>query len=78
MILALAMDRDLEFVLVLLDFSSAFDRIDHNILIKRLRDRYGIGGTAVNWLVSYLDDRDQRIVINGVLSKSFPLALGVP
>ena len=37
--LLLTIDRGLEVVLVLLDFSSAFDTIDHNILIKRLRVR---------------------------------------
>ncbi len=67
--LLLAIDKGLKVIFVLLDFSSAFDTIDHNNLIKRLRDRYDIGGTALNWFRSYLDDRDQRIVINDVLSK---------
>jgi len=36
-------------VLVLLDMSSAFDTIDHALLLDRLSTRYGVGGTALVW-----------------------------
>ncbi|XP_046575116.1 uncharacterized protein LOC124283131 [Haliotis rubra] len=39
--------------LVLLDLSSAFDTIDHNLL-DRLRHQYGIDGTALRWISSYI------------------------
>ena len=36
-------------LLVLLDLSAAFDTIDHGILIDRLKTRFGINGTALQW-----------------------------
>jgi len=36
-------------LLVLLDVSAAFDTIDHNILLNRLKNYVGISGTALSW-----------------------------
>ncbi len=43
-------------MLVLLDHSSAFDTIDHEILLNRLSTRCGIRGTALKWFHLYLKD----------------------
>jgi len=40
-----------------LDFSSAFDTIDHAILLSRLSDRFGLSGNALAWVESYLQNR---------------------
>ena len=58
-----AMDKKQGTILLLVDFSSAFDTIKHNILIRRLRLRYGFVGKALDWLTSYLKERTQRVVI---------------
>ena len=57
-------------LLVCLDFSSAFDTVDHDVLLKRLENNFGICGTALTWFQSYLKDRAQRIVIQGAITKS--------
>ena len=54
-----AMDKKQGTVLLFVDFSSAFDTINHNILIRRLRLRYGFVGKALDWLISYLKERTQ-------------------
>ena len=51
-------------ILVLLDFSAAFDTIDHTILLTRLRDRFGRTATCLAWSQMYLANRSQSIQIN--------------
>ncbi|XP_072022459.1 uncharacterized protein [Amphiura filiformis] len=73
-----ALDVRHEALLVLLDFSSAFDTIDHAILLKHLSSRYGITGTALDWFISYLDGRTQSVNISNDLLEKVPLKWGVP
>ena len=64
-------------ILLLLDLSAAFDTIDHNILLSRLQFHLGVCDVAVQWFRSYLSERKQSVLINGVNSKSMPLICGV-
>ena len=48
-------------VLALLDFSSAFDTIDHPILVHRLHTDFGFTDTVLQWFLSYLTDRTHYI-----------------
>ena len=73
-----AMDNRQGRSLVLLDFSAAFDTINHKILILRLRLRYGIVGKALGWLQSYLQNRTQRVVIRDASPNTKCLISGVP
>ena len=74
----LTIDCRQEAVLVLLDMSSAFDTTDHSLLLKRLRDRYGVGRTALSWFESYLTDRTQSVTVGNVTSAPQRLIYGVP
>ena len=62
----------------LLDLSAAFDTIDHGILITRLNRSFGISGTALCWLTSYLEDRCQRVKVGNSFSEEAVLKFGVP
>ena len=57
-----AMDRGMLTGLVVLDLSSAFDTVDHRVLLQRLQE-VGIGGSALSWCQSYLDGRTQAVRI---------------
>ncbi|XP_030845633.1 uncharacterized protein LOC115925755 [Strongylocentrotus purpuratus] len=56
------MDRGMLTGLVLLDLSSAFDTVDHRVLLQRLQE-VGIGGSDLSWCQSYLDGRTQAVRI---------------
>ena len=43
--------------LVALDLSTAFDTVDHEVLLDVLSTRFGVSGSACNWLSSYLRPR---------------------
>ena len=64
--------------LTLLDLSSAFDTIDHNILLDRLSDLHGISGTCLSWFRSYLSSRRQSVAIANHISSTKVLHYGVP
>ena len=64
--------------MILLDYSAAFDTITHSIFFKRLKNRYGIGGTVLRWFRSYLTNRSQAVVVNGKLSDTHILPCGTP
>ena len=72
------MDNKQGTTLVRVDFSAAFDTINHDILIRRLRLRYGFVGKAIDWIISYLQERTQRIVIGDQSSSTTTLTTGVP
>lgn len=73
-----AIDNGEGCMLTLLDMSAAFDTVDHQILLSRLRYRYGISGTVHDWFRSYLYDRSQSVRIRNVNSPPMKLQFGVP
>ena len=64
--------------LVLLDLSSAFDTIDHEVLFNLWQDTFGISGSALSLLKSYLHGRSQCVQIEGIVSEYAKLVCGVP
>ena len=60
------------------DFSSAFQSVNHQLLLHKLRGMYGIDGAALRWLTSYLERRKQRVVLNGKVSDWVPAVSGTP
>jgi hypothetical protein len=59
------------------DFSKAFDKVSHNHLLARL-SRIGIMGPNLNWILAFLTNRTQRVVLNGSISSWAPVESGVP
>ena len=59
----------------LLDFRKAFDLVDHNILVGKLRT-LGVEPTAINWIIDFLRDRKQRVKLNSRLQNSRIFAFG--
>ena len=59
------------------DYSKAFDKVDHTILINKLL-KMGIHGDLLRWLVSYVSNRSQSVVIGGYRSDWVEVTSGVP
>ena len=73
-----ALDAGSTAILLMLDLSAACDTIDHDILMLRLCNVYGITGNALGWFSSYLIGRIQRVVIEDFVSIDQEMGFGVP
>ena len=62
---------------IFLDFKKAFDTLDHNILKAKLT-KYGVRGSAFEWICSYLKNRKQFVSYNDSQSIHLPITCGVP
>ena len=71
------LDKGFEARLVQIDFSAAFDRVNHKALVFKLQN-LGIGGYILGLLKDFLMDRQQRVVVDGVFSEPRPVVSGVP
>jgi len=72
----MAADRRQATLLCLLDLSSAFDCVDHDLL-QRLRLGFGLTDAVLEWIGTFLSDRTQQIAYNGQLAATQPLPFGV-
>lgn len=72
-----AIDKGQITTLVLLDLSRAFDTVDHDVLLAKLQ-HVGLSDVPLAFFNSYLRGRRQRVMYDGKLSDSLPIATGVP
>ena len=63
--------------LLLIDLSSAFDMLNHSILINRIIE-LGIEGSPLKWLMSFITDRTSSVKINDFISPPTNILKGVP
>ena len=59
------------------DFSKAFDRVNHDILLTKLA-ALGVGGAALGWIRSYISGRTQYVRCGGSTSEAILVPSGVP
>ena len=62
---------------LVMDFSKAFDKVDHSLLCHKLR-KYGITGKINRWIENFLRNRTQSVVVEGETSSSVLVKSGVP
>lgn len=72
------LDANNNVFLIFLDLSSAFDLVDHDILLKRLANRFHIKGVVLEWFKSYLKDRSYSVKIGCSISNGVLTFYGVP
>ena len=62
---------------IFLDFKKAFDLVDHEILLSKLH-HYIINNSSLTFFRSYLENRQQKVLLNGKHSNVKPIKYGVP
>lgn len=71
------LDKNVQTDVIYLDLAKAFDTVDHCILLSKLR-AYGVSGQLLAWFSDYLNERVQRVVVDGAVSQWAPVTSGVP
>ena len=72
-----SLDKKKFLLAIYLDFSKAFDTVNHNILLLKL-DNFGIRGNCLNWIKSYLTNRRHYVSISNASSNINTINSGVP
>ena len=73
-----ALDSGLTVVALFLDFSKAFDTLNHEILYNKLIHLYGFDTRAADLIRSYMAKRTYQVKVNDSYSRHYPLETGVP
>ena len=76
--IAALIDSGKAVALTLLDLTAAFDTINHDILFNSLRDWFGVDGTVLRWMKSYLSNHKQKVKLGNCFSDPSSLPYGVP
>jgi retron-type reverse transcriptase len=63
---------------VFLDVRKAFDSINHERLLQKMLDHFGIIGTELEWFKYYLTNREQQCTVNGQISSPKKTVCGIP
>jgi hypothetical protein len=71
------LDNKGETDIIYFDLSKAFDSVPHPPVINKLK-AFGINGNLLNWFTNYLNNRRQRVLLDGQSSKWMPVTSGVP
>ena len=72
-----AKEKNKKPAIVFLDIKKAFDTVNHQILIQKLK-HYGLKGSALNWFKNFLSNRYQQTKIGKLISTPLLVESGVP
>ena len=72
-----AIDQGDDVDIIYLGFSKAFDKIPHRRLLTKLKS-YGIRGKVLCWIKDFLNNRKQRVIVNGSFSEWRDITSGIP
>ena len=75
---ALSLNDCLRTDVIYFDFSKAFDSVNHDLILQKLKDRYSIDGRLLKFIANYLSDREQCVIIGNTKSSVKPVLSGVP
>ena len=76
--LALSLNFGIDTDVIYFDFAKAFDSVNHDIMLHKLKNIYKIDGLLLRFICCYLKDRKQRVVIGNCQSSLTNVNSGVP
>ena len=76
--LALNLNSKWQTDVIYFDFAKAFDSVNHDVLLEKLKHIFHIDGHLLQFLISYLKNRKQRVIIDGHFSSDTEVNSGVP
>ena len=79
--LAYNINNHMQTDIVYFDFAKAFDSVNHDVIIEKLATQFNINGRLLNFyyfIIEYLRNRKQRVVLESAFSEWAPVQSGVP
>lgn len=76
--LTLALNDNVRTDTIYFDFAKAFDTVNHDIILRKLKEQFNVDGTLLKFIMNYLCNRKQCVVIGGVKSSIRNVSSGVP
>ena len=76
--LALSLNNSNRTDVIYFDFAKAFDSVNHDIILHKLKFSFGIDGTMLKFILNYLQGRKQRVVVDQSMSLETNVLSGVP
>ena len=76
--LALTLNDNVYSDIIYFDFAKAFDSVNHDIILRKLKDNFGIDGKLLRFIAAYLKDRKQCVLVGNKISSPKCAKSGVP
>ena len=70
--------QDLPTDIIYFDFAKAFDTVNHDLILNKLKYQYNIDGRMLKFFKSYLINRSQRVVLDNCTTDTVAVLSGVP
>ena len=72
-----SLDQGQQTDVIIMDFSKAFDKVDHHKLVHKLK-HMGVNPYITTWSKDFLHNRSQQVLVDNKVSHSLPVLSGVP
>ena len=76
--LALSLNSNIRSDVIYFDFAKAFDSVNHDIILMKLKSLFSIDSFLLRFIAEYLSGRKQSVVVGGATSSELPVLSGVP
>ena len=74
----MSLNENIRTDVVYFDFAKAFDSVNHDLILLKLKNKFGIDGRLLKFITDYLRDRQQQVLISGKFSLMRNAQSGVP